>query len=188
VVVQQEPALAGSSQATAVEIPDDDVLPPGWDQWASLPTPVPRAPGGGACEKVGRPHGGQEFGARRRGFFVSRGPPCSERPSGEPGAGAGARRRAAPSLRRRARGAAAVGGAPWPRSFAQPGAKRGVADPRRPARGVSSRCVDVRMLVAFFLALVVFAFICAVRYSRILSAGGRSWSSAPATGTAHSTR
>jgi hypothetical protein len=30
-VVQQEPALAGSSQATAVEIPDDDVPPPGWD-------------------------------------------------------------------------------------------------------------------------------------------------------------
>jgi hypothetical protein len=29
VVAQQEPALAGSSQATAVEIPDDDVPPPG---------------------------------------------------------------------------------------------------------------------------------------------------------------
>jgi hypothetical protein len=29
--VQQEPALAGSSQATAVEIPDDDAPPPGWD-------------------------------------------------------------------------------------------------------------------------------------------------------------
>jgi hypothetical protein len=24
-----------------VEIPDDDVPPPGWDQWASLPTPAP---------------------------------------------------------------------------------------------------------------------------------------------------
>jgi hypothetical protein len=31
VVAQQEPVLAGSSQATAVEIPDDDVPPPGWD-------------------------------------------------------------------------------------------------------------------------------------------------------------
>jgi hypothetical protein len=40
-VEQQEPALAGSSQATVVEIPDDDVPPPGWDQWASLPTPAP---------------------------------------------------------------------------------------------------------------------------------------------------
>jgi hypothetical protein len=41
VVVQQGPALAGSSQATVVEIPDDDVPPLGWDQWASLPTPAP---------------------------------------------------------------------------------------------------------------------------------------------------
>jgi hypothetical protein len=46
VVVQQEPALAGSSQATAVEIPDDDVPPPGWDQWASLPTPAPEPQAG----------------------------------------------------------------------------------------------------------------------------------------------
>jgi hypothetical protein len=30
--VQQEPALAGSSRATVVEIPDDDAPPPGWDQ------------------------------------------------------------------------------------------------------------------------------------------------------------
>jgi hypothetical protein len=43
---RQEPALAGSSQAMAVEIPDDDVLPPGWDQWASLPTPSPEPPAG----------------------------------------------------------------------------------------------------------------------------------------------
>jgi hypothetical protein len=28
---QQEPALAGSSRAMAVEIPDDDAPPPGWD-------------------------------------------------------------------------------------------------------------------------------------------------------------
>jgi hypothetical protein len=27
----QEPVLAGSSQATAVQILDDDVPPPGWD-------------------------------------------------------------------------------------------------------------------------------------------------------------
>jgi hypothetical protein len=37
----RNPALAGSSQATAVETPDDDVSPPGWDQWAILPTPAP---------------------------------------------------------------------------------------------------------------------------------------------------
>jgi hypothetical protein len=31
VVEQQGPALAGSSQATVVEILDDDAPPPGWD-------------------------------------------------------------------------------------------------------------------------------------------------------------
>jgi hypothetical protein len=30
-MAQQEPALTGNPQATAVEIPDDDVPPPGWD-------------------------------------------------------------------------------------------------------------------------------------------------------------
>jgi hypothetical protein len=64
-VVQQEPALAGSSQAAAVEIPDDDAPPPGWDQWASL----------GARWTVGRPHGGWGLGPWRRGFFFPRRPP-----------------------------------------------------------------------------------------------------------------
>jgi hypothetical protein len=31
---------------TVVEIPDDDVPPPGWDQWASLPTPAPELQAG----------------------------------------------------------------------------------------------------------------------------------------------
>jgi hypothetical protein len=31
VVEQQGPAFAGSSRATAVEIPDDEVPPPRWD-------------------------------------------------------------------------------------------------------------------------------------------------------------
>jgi hypothetical protein len=35
------PAPAGGPQVTVVEIPDDDVPPPGWDQWVSLPTPTP---------------------------------------------------------------------------------------------------------------------------------------------------
>jgi hypothetical protein len=38
---QQEPAFAGSSRAMAVEIPDDDAPPPGWDQWVNLPLPSP---------------------------------------------------------------------------------------------------------------------------------------------------
>jgi hypothetical protein len=40
---QQEPALAGSSRAVAVEIPDDDSPPPGWDQWVNLPMPSPES-------------------------------------------------------------------------------------------------------------------------------------------------
>jgi hypothetical protein len=56
----------------------------------------PRAPGGSAREEVGWPHGGRELEAWRRGLSVPRRPPCFEQPSGEPGAGAGARRRAAP--------------------------------------------------------------------------------------------
>jgi hypothetical protein len=62
--VQQEPALAGSSQVTAVEIPDDDAPPPGWDQWASLPTPAP-APHAGAL--VRRWDGHMVTGGRRHG-------------------------------------------------------------------------------------------------------------------------
>jgi hypothetical protein len=45
-VEQQGPAFAGSSQATVVEIPDDEVPLPGWDQWASLPTPGPEPQAG----------------------------------------------------------------------------------------------------------------------------------------------
>jgi hypothetical protein len=38
------PALV-DSQAAVVEIPDEDIPPPGWDQWVDLPAP---APDGGA--------------------------------------------------------------------------------------------------------------------------------------------
>jgi hypothetical protein len=38
------PAAAGSPGAAMVEIPDDDdVPPPGWDQWASVPVSAPEA-------------------------------------------------------------------------------------------------------------------------------------------------
>jgi hypothetical protein len=40
------PAIAGTPQAVVVEIPDDDVPPPGWDQWASPPVPAPEASAG----------------------------------------------------------------------------------------------------------------------------------------------
>jgi hypothetical protein len=35
------PAPAGGNQVAVVEVPDDDVLPPGWGQWESLPAPAP---------------------------------------------------------------------------------------------------------------------------------------------------
>jgi hypothetical protein len=37
------PAAAGSPRAAVVEIPNDDVPPPDWDQWASLPASTPEA-------------------------------------------------------------------------------------------------------------------------------------------------
>jgi hypothetical protein len=68
VEARHEPALAGSSQATAVEIPDDDVPPPGWDQWASLPTPAPEPQAG---ELVRRWDSHMAAGGSRRGVEAS---------------------------------------------------------------------------------------------------------------------
>jgi hypothetical protein len=84
---QQEPALAGSSQATAVEIPDDDAPPPGWDQWASLPTPDPE-PQAGALVRRWDGHmvaGGSRQGAEASSFRA--GPPASNDPAASPGQG-----------------------------------------------------------------------------------------------------
>jgi hypothetical protein len=71
VEARQEPALAGSSQAMAVEIPDDDTPPPGWDQWASLPTPAPEPQAGvlvrqwdGHMVAEGRGHGAEASSSR----------------------------------------------------------------------------------------------------------------------------
>jgi hypothetical protein len=71
VVEQQGPALAGGSQATAVEIPDDDVPPPGWDQWASLPMLAPEPQAGALVRRwddhmvVGGPRHGAEASSSR---------------------------------------------------------------------------------------------------------------------------
>jgi hypothetical protein len=86
VEAQQEPALVGSSQATTVEIPDDDAPPPGWDQWASLPTPTPE-PQAGALVR------------RWDGHMVTGGSSAAPRlllPALAPSLGRGACRRAAP--------------------------------------------------------------------------------------------
>jgi hypothetical protein len=62
----QEPALAGSSQATTVEIFDYDAPPPGWDQWGSLPAPAPEPQAGALVRRwdghmvaVGSRHGAE---------------------------------------------------------------------------------------------------------------------------------
>jgi hypothetical protein len=82
-VAQPEPALAGSSQATAVEIPDDDVPPPGWDQWISLPTPAPESQIGALVRRwdglmvAGRSRYGAEASSSHAGLPASGDPAAS---------------------------------------------------------------------------------------------------------------
>jgi hypothetical protein len=72
VEVQPEHVLAGSSQAMAVEIPDDDAPPPGWDQWVnfSMPSPEPLEEGAlvrqwdGHMVAGGRGHGAEASSSR----------------------------------------------------------------------------------------------------------------------------
>jgi hypothetical protein len=59
------PAALGSPRAAVVEIPDDDdVPPPGWDQWASAPVSAPEASAGALVARgdisvvLGRPADG----------------------------------------------------------------------------------------------------------------------------------
>jgi hypothetical protein len=35
------PSPTGGNQVAVVDVPDDDVPPPGWGQWESLPAPAP---------------------------------------------------------------------------------------------------------------------------------------------------
>jgi hypothetical protein len=69
VEVWPEPVLAGSSQAMAVEIPDDDTPPPGWDQWVNLPMPSPESQEEGAL--VRRCDGHMVAGGRGHGAEAS---------------------------------------------------------------------------------------------------------------------
>jgi hypothetical protein len=71
VEAQQEPALAGSSRAVVVEIPDDDSPPLGWDQWVSFPTPSPESQEGALVRRRdghmvagGRGHGTEASSSR----------------------------------------------------------------------------------------------------------------------------
>jgi hypothetical protein len=60
------PALApiDDSRAAVVEIADEDVLLPGWDQWVSLPAPAPEPPMGAL---VVRDDGGAALGCPASG-------------------------------------------------------------------------------------------------------------------------
>jgi hypothetical protein len=67
------PAVAGGSQAVVMEIPDDDVPPPGWDQWASPAASAPEASAGALVVKggggavLGRPTDGTGASSSRIG-------------------------------------------------------------------------------------------------------------------------
>jgi hypothetical protein len=72
---QPEPVLAGGSQAAAVEMPDDDSPPPGWDQWVSFPTPSPEPQEEGALVRWWDGHmvaGGRGHGAEASSSRVGR--------------------------------------------------------------------------------------------------------------------
>jgi hypothetical protein len=81
--VQPALVLAGSSQATAVEIPDDDVPPLGWDQWASLPTSAPESQAGVLIQRwdgrmvAGGSRYSAEASSSRAGLPTSGGPVAS---------------------------------------------------------------------------------------------------------------
>jgi hypothetical protein len=70
-LVPPAPAPIDDSQATVVEISDEDVPPPGWDQWVSLPTPAPEPPTGVLVVRddggvaPGRPADGAEASSSR---------------------------------------------------------------------------------------------------------------------------
>jgi hypothetical protein len=83
---QQEPALAGSSRAVVVEIPDDDSPPPGWDQWVSFPTPSLESQEGALVRRWdGRMvAGGQGHGAEASSSRSSRSAPGEGRVDGPP--------------------------------------------------------------------------------------------------------
>jgi hypothetical protein len=77
------PDLAGSSQVTTVEIPDDDVPPPGWDQWASLLTSAPESQAGVLVRRwdsrmvAGRSRYGAEASSSRASLQASGDPVAS---------------------------------------------------------------------------------------------------------------
>jgi hypothetical protein len=184
-VVQQEPALTGSSQATVVEIPDDDVPPPGWDQWVSLPAPATE-PQAGALVIRRDDHmvaGGSRHGVEASSSHTA--PTGSRGPAADPGQGQ--ERVDAPSpIFVDAQEEQQL----W-EELRDHGASlnRVLNEALRIHGGPAWRVFQVRRRCFFlFFDLVVFVFAFVVWHSWVSFADGRSWSTAPATGTVPSTR
>jgi hypothetical protein len=70
---------AGGNQVAVVEVPDDDVPPPGWGQWENLPAPALEPPVGvlvmrdDGCVMSGRPTHGAEASSSRAALPASGG-------------------------------------------------------------------------------------------------------------------
>jgi hypothetical protein len=77
------PAPASSPRAAAVEIPDDDVPPSEWGQWASLPTSAPEPAAGALVRRedgrvmAGHPERGAEASSSCATLSASGGPATS---------------------------------------------------------------------------------------------------------------
>jgi hypothetical protein len=82
-------APAGDNQVVVVDVPDDDVLPPGWGQWESLPAPAPEPPVGvlvmreDDCMMSGHPTHGAEASSSRAALFASGGTATRPEQEGE---------------------------------------------------------------------------------------------------------
>jgi hypothetical protein len=124
------PAPTGGNQVAVVEIPDDDVPPPGWDQWVRLPAPAPGPLVGvlvmreDGCVMSGCPADDAEASSSRAALPAS--DDTGVRPEQEQ-----ALQRATGPLRQCPGRAGTVAGIPRPWCLAQPGAERGATDPWR---------------------------------------------------------
>jgi hypothetical protein len=73
------PAPAGGNQVAVVDVPEDDVPPPGWGQWENVPAPTPEPPVGvlvmreDDCVMSGRPTHGAEPSSSRAALPASDG-------------------------------------------------------------------------------------------------------------------
>jgi hypothetical protein len=73
------PAPAGGNQVAVVDVPDDDIPPPGWGQWENLPAPAPEPPVGvlvrreDDCVMSGRPTHSAEASSSRAALLASDG-------------------------------------------------------------------------------------------------------------------